>query len=231
MSQSAALYHLQTIDTQIDRIKARISEIHRLLGEDEVVGRAKDELDSSERLLAEWRQKQLALENDRAHLHDEAAAAEQRLYSGQIFNPRELADLQDKLVEINHRRDATEDPLLEAMMQVEALNDEIASRREKLNRALQERASDAGELGEEEQALKQELGELDARASQARAAVEARGLSVYDKLRKRPGTVAVVLLKGSECEACGVGLTSQTAQQVRRGELVQCPTCGRILHV
>ncbi len=231
MSQTATLYHLQTLDSQIDDIRNRLSDVTRSLNEDDAVRAAQQALAEKEQMHRHWQQKQAEIERERTSLQEEAKSTEQRLYSGQVFNPRELTDLQDKLAELNHRREALEDPILEAMVMVEDLSNGVAQHRQALDKVLVERTALLGKLGDEQTSLNARLTELEALSSEARAEVERANLSIYDRLRKRPGGVSVVMIKGTECGACGVELTSQTIQRVRRGELLTCPTCGRILHI
>lgn len=231
MSQTAALYHLQALDNQIDETRSRLAEIHRLLNEDAVVLASRAALEASEQARQVWQKKQSAFEHERERLQDEATTTEQRLYSGQVFNPRELSDLQVKLAELNHRREASEEPALEAMIAVDELGKEIIERQNALNQALAQRAAEAGTLANEQTALTARLADMESQAKQARATVESAGLSLYDKLRRRPGGSSVVMIKGAECGGCGVELTSQMVQQARRGEVSACPTCGRILYI
>lgn len=231
MSQTAALYELQTLDTQIDGLHSRLAQIARQLDENAPVRQAQAALAESEHSYHEWRQRQKEMDQERTRLEAEATSTETRLYSGQVFNPREMTDLQDKVLELTHRRDALEEPVLEAMLQVEEQARLIIERRAALDRAQVEHAASSGELVREQAELSARLAELETESNQSRQGIEATNLALYDRLRTRPGGTVVVTLRGDDCGACGVGLTSQVAQQVRRGEVLVCPTCGRILYV
>lgn len=231
MTQTAALYHVQVLDTQADKIRARLAEIDRLLGQTDAITAAHSALAEAEQAESEWRHRQTACEQERDHLQDEAKVAEARLYSGQVHNPRELTDLQDKLAELAHRRDSLEEPILEAMLAVEEAAKTIKVKQQELQRLMDERAQQAGELEAERMRLTGELTSLEAEVQQARTLVQAPHLMTYDKIRPKAGGMPVAMITGSGCGACGVELSSQLVQRVRHDEVILCPTCGRILCV
>jgi predicted nucleic acid-binding Zn-ribbon protein len=231
VSQTAALYHLQKLDSKIDGIRKRLTEIDELLGQDEALRSAQHGLADAEESHSKWHARQTELERERGTLQEEAKAIESRLYSGHIPNPRELTDLQDKLAELTKRVEMLEEPVLQAMLAIEEDGQRIVAARDELERIRGERARKFGELGEEQTALSAQLDGLLAEANQARSQITAQHLDTYDRIRQRPGGLAVTMLNGEECSVCGVELTSQLAQQVRRGEVLTCPTCNRILHV
>jgi predicted nucleic acid-binding Zn-ribbon protein len=230
VSQTAALYQLQMLDSQIDVIRKRLAEIADLLGQDDVLRAAQSTLTNAEQAHARWHAQQGQLEAERMAVQEEAKATEERLYSGRVLNPRELTDLQDKLVELNRRIEALEEPTLEAMLAVEEEKQHIENGQRELQRIMSERALRFGELDKEQKSLSSQLDQLLADSTQARTKITSQHLGVYDRLRQRPGGLAVTLLRGEECSVCGVELTSQMAQRVHRGEVLNCPTCDRILH-
>jgi uncharacterized protein len=53
--------------------------------------------------------------------------------------------------------------------------------------------------------------------------------SRYEKLVKAHGPEAMAGVKGKSCQACRTDLTDQKVIELRRGEFMQCPTCGKML--
>lgn len=231
MSDTAALYHLQTLDSQRDQVRVRLAEIDRQLSQSEAVRAAQAALDAAQGNDREWQVRVSDLELKRAQLRDEGAAAENRLYSGVVINPRELTDLQEKAAELAHRRDALEDPLLEAMLKAEEGQAAVAAAQAQLDRVLAERQRTSGTLATERESLLPRLERLEQDIGQTRQTINSRHLALYDDLRKRPGGIAVTEVRRSECSICGVEINSRLQQQVSRGEVLPCPTCGRILVV
>jgi predicted nucleic acid-binding Zn-ribbon protein len=229
VSQTAALYHLQTLDTQRDAAQARIAEIEKLLNQNEAVKSAQTALDTAKINYLKWRTSTTNLELERSQLGDEADAAEQRLYSGKVGNPREMTDLQDKITSLRHRWDSLEEPLLEAMMELEQGEVDMHAADSDLKQVLDDQAHTLGALNAEQNQLTSQVEQLDSEIEMARRAVQPQSLALYDQLRKRPGGIAVARMEDESCTSCGVELTSQLAQQVKHGQVIPCPTCGRIL--
>jgi predicted nucleic acid-binding Zn-ribbon protein len=231
VSQTAALHYLQTLDSQIDVVRRRLAEIDDQLSQDGPVRAAQAALAEAEESLNTWRARLGEVERDRDRLQQDAKTAEDRLYSGQVHNPRELTDLQDKIAELGHRRETLEDPILEAMLAIDEGGQVIVSRQAELDRLLNEQARAFGDLGRERATLNSQLQDLDGKAAEARTQVEATHLASYDRLRHKSGGVAVTQIQGNGCGVCGVELTTQLIQRVRHDEIIPCPTCGRILHI
>lgn len=231
MSQTTALYHLQTLDSQSDAINKRLTEINRLLGQNEAVRRAQAALDQAKATLQHWRTRLADLDLERRKLREEADDIERRLYSGAVQNPRELTDLQGKLTELRRRHESLEEPAIEAMLEAESSEAALESAQADFERVTAEQAEAAGALSDERDQLLTKLASLRQQVESVRARIEPANLRQYDSLRQRPGGIAVAKVSpGGECSACGVGLTSGLKQRVRHGEVLNCPTCGRILY-
>jgi predicted nucleic acid-binding Zn-ribbon protein len=228
VSQTAALSHLQTLDSQLDTVRKRLAEIEELLNQNAAVRAAQTALADAETSLSDWRTKQTELERDRDKFKQEAKSAEERLYSGQVFNPREMTDLQDKITELTHRQESLEEPTLEAMLAIEEGGETVKTRQTELEQVLAEQARSFGALGSEQTELTTRRTSLEADVASAREAVQAPHLATYDRLRKKSG-VAVARIEGAGCGVCGVELNSQQIQRIRHDEIIPCPTCGRIL--
>ena len=52
----------------------------------------------------------------------------------------------------------------------------------------------------------------------------------YEKLVKAHGPEAMAGVKGKSCQACRTDLTDQKVIELRRGEFMQCTTCGKLLY-
>lgn len=231
MKPTAALYHLQTLDSAADSARSRLAEIERLLGENAELRAAQEAVSAAEASLQQWKTRHTDLDLERQRLKQEADAAEQRLYSGQVHNPRELTDLQHKLAELRRRHADLEEPQIEALLEIEQGTAALQQAQQTLQRVAARQAGTVEALLAEQSSLRARLDDLIAQIGQARTGVPPASLRQYDQLRKRPGGVAVAAITvGSECSSCGVEITSSLQQQVRRGEVLTCPTCGRLLY-
>jgi predicted nucleic acid-binding Zn-ribbon protein len=61
--------------------------------------------------------------------------------------------------------------------------------------------------------------------------ISATDIGLYEQLRKSRNGVAVTKIVSKACTACGTTLTAALVQTTQStGQLVRCPTCGRILY-
>jgi predicted nucleic acid-binding Zn-ribbon protein len=231
MSQPQALYRLQTIDAETEEATQRAQAIEADLGESAELLAARRKVAHLEEELARWRTTQKDLDLETRKLDERIGRDEQRLYSGRVTNPKELAGLQESIAALKRRRSAVEDKLLEAMLMVDETQEELAAQQENLigieELWRREQENLAGELS----SLRARLEKLGAdRAGTARL-MSADDLALYEELRRRKGGRAVILLKGNVCQGCGVSIPTSQVQQVRSGQsLVFCSSCGRIIY-
>jgi uncharacterized protein len=52
----------------------------------------------------------------------------------------------------------------------------------------------------------------------------------YDRLVAARGEASIAAVEGQTCTACYTDVTSQMANDLRRGDFVLCKSCGRILY-
>lgn len=124
-----------------------------------------------------------------------------------------------------------EDQLLELMGQIEAIDTELAER-DTAMAPLKERhdteyAEWQGSLGG--------IRELVDKAREAIAEIEKE---IPDKLRRefhklfdRRQGIAVSVIENDACSACRFRIRPAVAQQVRRGEIIMCDSCSRIIYL
>ena len=164
-------------------------------------------------------------------LSEKITTAQDRLYGGQVINPRELTSLQNEVSYLGRRQKHLEDETLEAMIQLDGQETELRSQREALSQATTRWEGVQASLRVERAELEAQMKQLQAERSTVRGGVRPIGLSLYEDLRRRKNGLAVVLLKGQACGGCGMRLPSRMAQQARQTETLHfCPSCGRILY-
>jgi len=219
-SQATLLYRLQTVDLAIGQRQNRLIEIEKVLGANQEVVQAQQQLQAADQSLAPWQTRSRNLDLEIKSIVQKIQATEQSLYSGSVKNPKELRDMENEL----------EDEMLEAMVQVEDGQVVVADARQALNNVQALWAGSQTDLLDEKQRLETELEGLRGQRKQAAAAVEPASLTKYEALRLKKRGQAVALLQGDTCVSCGVEQTSMIAQQVRQGiQIIYCGSCGRIL--
>jgi hypothetical protein len=232
MNRSQLLYRLQTIDLEMGNGKRRLEEVEAGLGESEELRQARRALQKAKDELNHWRTTLRDLELEAKSLTAKITSVEERLYSGRVTNPKELANFQNEVSYLKRRRSDLEDRQLEAMVEVEEHEAEVDSKKASLAQIEVEWTQTQERLTEERSELEERLAHL---MKKERVGVEgkigAEDLVLYGELRNRKGGQAVALLKGEVCQACRVTLPTSRVQQARSGDSLSfCSSCQRILY-
>jgi predicted nucleic acid-binding Zn-ribbon protein len=124
-----------------------------------------------------------------------------------------------------------EDRLLEAMLELEEAQARVDKATQDVDDLQAKRIEETARLRGELSSLKEDLERLAIEHEAALGDVDPEDLKRYENLRDRLGGLAVVLMKGGSCSACGVDLAHSQQQEVRNSdEPFQCPQCTRFLY-
>jgi predicted nucleic acid-binding Zn-ribbon protein len=228
MGPAELLLHHSRLD---ERATAAAAEIERLQARLE----SNPEAERLERDLAEARsrQREVALrlrerDREREDHRTKMRARERELMSGRIRNPTELMQMSEEVDHMKARLADEEDQELALMEDAEAADAEVA-RLAAAAAASRDRAEAAApEIRSRIAAARAELEELTRERDEAWEQVPSPYQVAYTRVRARPPVAEVV---GGQCAGCHVAVTSKQMQLLRRGELVNCDNCGRLLVV
>lgn len=231
MALAASLFALEQLDSDIERRETAIRDARRRIDRNPELEAAQARLEKvraqSQTALTEQR----AMENEIADLDARIRRDHSRLYSGQVVDAREIASLERELEHYRSHKDELEESCLTVMERVERLQAEMDSLSARANQLRQRWEADRVDLTRELQWLTDELAGLRAEREREAAALDPRSLDLYDRMRKSLGH-AVSEVTGGVCAMCHVSIPAKDVQHARSGTtLVQCPNCGRILHV
>lgn len=230
MTRGVNLHRLQCLDSDGDTKRDRLAKVEAALGESKALKQAHRALESTQSLVKKWALRQRDLELEIQGLADKIARSEQRLYSGAIKNPKELADQQAKIASLKRRRQKLEDDLLEAMIEREEAETARTQAQTHLDEIQARWSAQQAALMAEREILQKELAEIE----QARAAllpsIAAGDLATYQSLRSRKGGLAVVQVHdGAWCGGCGVLMSPSVKWQLRQEGAVCCDNCERFI--
>ena len=228
MSVANQLYQLQEIDLAIDSNEQALSQIASQLGESKTVVRVQAELALENQHLEDLRHQQHSAEWEIDDLVAKSTIAEDKLYSGEIKNPKELTSLQQEVDGMRARRSQLEDRALVIMEQVELAMASLASKGSELKTLEAEWRSQQQQLSVEMEQLKTMLSELNHKRQLLIAKIDPQAVEVYSELKKQKGTAAAKVEQGICC-GCRISLPTTELQRARSGSLVRCSSCGRIL--
>lgn len=230
MHPSKQLVQLQTLDLERDAQRRRLKQVLAALTEPEALRAAESAVTAAQAQAAHVRARRQDLELEIKTLEDKVASVEERLYSGQVKNPKELADLQNDAASLRRRRAALDDILLEAMVALEEA--ERAERQKEDEReALKSRwQADQRTLMDERRQLEADIATLTELRNQKTAAISPSHLEPYRKLRREHAGMAVAHVEDEGCSACGVQISDRQLARARLSEeLSFCSNCERIL--
>ncbi len=232
MTSSKQLLDLQELDKVIDSKQETLATVKAKLGDDQALRAARGRQAKAQDRLRELRSNQLETELQLSSLKQKADALEKKLYSGSVMNPRELSSMQDELKILRAQQKQMEDRLLETLVGVEEAQVISEQAQEELGNTETQRAGEKIQLTEAQKSLQEELTLMETERQDLIVDIDKSSLSLYESLRKARKGFAVAKIVGGLCQGCRIELPTKVSQQVRSGQkLVQCGSCGRILHL
>jgi predicted nucleic acid-binding Zn-ribbon protein len=231
MSTLKNLYELQLVDSQYQENSQRMAEILSELKGTGEVEQAQSQLAEAEEALESLRAEMRAMEQKIGSVNAKLKANQDRLYSGKIRNPKELASLQEEAAALRGYIGDLEEDQLELMIAVEEQEAETTERQARLRQIEATWEATSARLEDEKEQTRGRLETLEQERKGWRDQVGDSDLAIYDDLLTRLGGRAVAPLKRGVCQVCGVDLPTGVARSIERAEgLHFCPTCGRLLY-
>ena len=228
MSVAKQLYQLQEVDVELESAEQALQQVAGRLGESKEVVRARDRLASEQQRLEELKRQQHSLEWEIDDLGTKLTDIEQKLYSGSIGNPKELANFQHEVEGMKLRRSRLEDKTLDIMDQVEQSAASVGATSSELKTLEDRWQSEQKQLSAEAEQLKTTLSGLEQKRQRLSAEIDPEVVELYCELKKKKGT-AVARVEQGMCRGCRISLFATELQRARSGSLTQCSSCGRIL--
>jgi len=226
------VYQLQAAELERGDVACKLQEAERGLGESELLRQAREGLQGEEARQVRLRIHVRDLELELKGLTSRIEAGEQRLYSGEVRNPKELENLQADLRHLRARRDGVEDSILAGLTDTddtEARLQQARTQWDALHSAWQKEQARLQALVAE---LRAQAARLDERIAQLRAALPAPLREEYEEISRKKGGRGIAAIRSGLCEGCRVLVPTSIVQQVRRSnEIIRCGSCGRMLCV
>jgi predicted nucleic acid-binding Zn-ribbon protein len=230
MHPSKQLLQLQTVDLERDAKRRRLKQVLAALAEPDALRAAAVAVTAAQAEVARARARRQDLDLEAKTLGAKITSVEERLYSGRVKNPKELADLQNDAASLRRRRAALDDTLLEAMVALEDIERAEQQTQNKLAALQAQWQADQHALTDERQQLEAEIAALTGQRDQMAADISPDYLSPYQKLRREHAGLAVARVEGEGCGACGVEISDRLLAQARLSDdLSFCGNCERIL--
>jgi predicted nucleic acid-binding Zn-ribbon protein len=231
MSQISILYRLQQIDSQLDTARTTLQIAERELNDNSLLETAEQNAEQAKQMHQTELKRLRDAENKSYDVRVKIELSEASLYGGKIQNPKELQDLQNEISSLKRMIITLEDHELEAMMAVDEAEANLSRVMEAVKDAQGKQIEHSAILKGEKTKLLVQIERLEAERKATLPPINATDLALYETLRKVRNGVAVVKISSRACGACGATLTAALIQSTQStGQLVRCPTCGRILY-
>jgi uncharacterized protein len=228
---AALLFQLQQLDLEQERLIAEQQTVMNSLQGSAQLQKLRAEHTLVQQQLLSGLQAQKEAEWALEDVNRRLKALEDRLYSGSVNNPKELASLQQEVQHLRAQQTRKEEQALEVMDAAETLQEMAQRKSDALNQAEQAWQQENAVLIARRDSLQARQQELQKKRTHLAANVEADVLSRYEMLKRVKQGRAVSKVEQNACQWCRVILTPSQLQRVRiSGELQHCTNCGRILY-
>ena len=161
---------------------------------------------------------------------DRRQAAEQRLYSGAVTNPKELQDMQMELEALGRRKSALDDELKKIVSERDDLRGKAEDAETSSSELRARHEANAQDLLGEKENLTESVKQLLAKRKTSVSAIPEADFKAYNSMRTAKSNRPVAVLREKACTVCGIEQNNIVITAIIRGEgLVNCQNCGRIL--
>lgn len=227
------LKKLQQADSQIDELEQKTANLPGLARLDalrEQKAGLKNRLTEKEIAFKAAESHRKKIEGELGLISLKINAEEQKLYSGTISNPKELAGIQAEIEALRKKKDEQETNFLEHLEILENLEAEVHDLKKEEETLRQEIADTERNYAQMFAEIKEKLVVLREERSRMVPGLDESVLALYEKLRKERQGLTVVELKDGVCQGCRMELPAEEVDIMLHSEdLWQCSHCKRIL--
>jgi len=221
---------LQQIDLELQRSQQELNDVEEQLSDDKALVAAESKLVSYKEQLEDAKKRQKSSEWELEDLQEKVKRIDSKLYSGTTKDTKELVNLEKEVKILKSKISTNEDALLGLMSQVEEIGAKAKTSGEEFERLKRERKEKQGSLEERRDAIKTELAKLKDSRDGLALRINTEALDIYERIRLTREQ-AVVKVERGRCQGCHITVSTSQWQKAKAGDLVQCNSCGRILHV
>lgn len=227
--QLKALEAIQEIDLKIDQVRARKDELPKQLAslESDLASAQKEfkkQEERKEELAKAQKQAQAAIELNQ----DRMERASSKLEG--VQNSQEYAAATKEIEQLKKMNTNLEEQLETGKKDVEAVDGDIATANDKVQEVRKARDEAQEEISGKSAELDTEINKLEGEKKEFLDKVGKPALSLYNRIRRKRGGLAVAHAVDGRCKACNMMLPPQIFNEIQKFEKVfQCLTCHRIM--
>lgn len=234
-SAQLLLLDVQELDSRADTLRHRLGSIPEAQQLDELTKRRHEADDAARDLRVEVAD--LTAEQKRADADVEQVKARRTrdqgmVDGGQISDPKSLERMLGELQSLERRITSLEDTEIEVMERLETAEDALAEREAELGEIDARMAELRAALESSAGSLQHDLEQVEAERYAAALNVPDDLEALYEKLRAAKGGTGAAALRRRECGGCRLTLTASDLASIARApadQVLRCEECDRIL--
>jgi hypothetical protein len=227
------LLDLQAEDSAIRRLNEQrnsLPEAQRLTEVSDALSELEADLEIANKQSEEITREHARLEGEVDLADQKIAREEQRLFSGNVSNPKELGALQAEVAMLKRKKGELEDQLLEVMLQREQASETVARLESERNEASAEAEQLTARVGTLTGEIDAQLATHGSARAEIADALPDGLLKLYDQLRESKHGVGAAALEAGTCQGCHTKLPAKEIERLKaEGGLQRCDNCRRIL--
>lgn len=231
---ASSLREVQKFDTEILGLRrdiAGLEDKHRLGELSTELDEARASLAQKEAELAELELKQHKLDGELDLLTEKMSKEEEKMMSGTIMNPKELASLQAEIFALRKKRDEMETEDLEEMVAIDGLLQGSRDASKLIEEVSHRLEAEREAFGKELQEKEEQVARLEADRDRLKVRLDPDVIERYEKLLNEKDGIAVVeILQGRSCGGCRIEFSRTQIDRFQHEEgIFRCEYCRRIL--
>ncbi|MGM0368815.1 MAG: zinc ribbon domain-containing protein [Bacillota bacterium] len=234
MKTTKLLYQLQNLDKQKQALKDEIEEEKfniKINNIKDGIKKINTSIEEKEVALAELNEQLKELEFSMSRLNRDEENYQEKLYSGENSNPKELKQIQEKLNKTEVQKREVEEETLDLMMDIEKKEEEIEKLLEKKKEEEEKLQNLQADYKSKTEEIKDELDKIPATKEEIKEKLSADMIEKYNKLYEVNNGQAVAKLKDNYCLGCRMTLPLNVITKLKNSEqIITCDNCGRILY-
>jgi predicted nucleic acid-binding Zn-ribbon protein len=230
MSLPEQLYKLQQIDLELQEKQQELNDVENRLSDDKALLAAESKLASQKEQLEDAKKRQKSFEWELEDLQEKVKRIDSKLYSGTTKDAKELVNLEKEVKVLKSKISTNEDALLGLMSQVEEIEAKAKTSGEEFEQLKREWQERRETLGQRKTEIETELAKLRGSRDGLAQQINSEALDIYERIRLERGQ-AVVKVERGRCQGCHITVSTSQWQRAKAGDLIQCNSCSRILHV
>jgi predicted nucleic acid-binding Zn-ribbon protein len=165
-------------------------------------------------------------------LEQKMADEQAKLLSGDVTNPKEVANISRELDALRRQKEKLDNDTLAEMEKRENAAEQVGKVEAAIEEGKRREAVLTADFQEKGSAITAEISQLEAERKVVAAALAPELLGQYERLRETKHGIGLGVLHDNTCTACRVELPAVKVAALRGGEPIGvCPACHRLLVV